>query len=239
MEFEPSQAPSIVGPLFTEGLLFDVPLFGPEKADAAALVKEALQMSAQYENLVIDEAALDVTAKLDLSGALTVADKLKALRLYSQEHLLRPKSRSRASNGKKESSKQADTEPKVQRERHEKFLSEKMDSLGLPSEGHAVLDHIMLLRAKEKYLFSAETNQRVVADDPWLQDAWGWVAGMSIPHAPDLVLCLQAVLGAEDAAADGGMMSHPLDVSYMGVYSIWMNDLGTCLADIIRIVCSS
>ena len=25
------------------------------------------------------------------------------------------------------------------------------------------------------------------------------------------------------------MMSHPLDVSYMGVYTIWMNDIGTCV----------
>ncbi|OIW33927.1 hypothetical protein CONLIGDRAFT_201545 [Coniochaeta ligniaria NRRL 30616] len=207
MEFEPSQAPGIVGPLFTESLLSDVPLFGPEKADVETLVKEALQLSAQYEDLVVDEAAAN-TPRLDLRGAVTVADKLKALRQYSQEHLSRPQSRGRGANGK-DSPKQADMEPKVQRERHERVLSEKMESLGLPSEGHEILDHIMLLRAKEKYLFGTETNQRVVADDPWLQDVWGWVAG------------------AEDAAADGGMMSHPLDVSYMGVYSIWMNDLGS------------
>lgn len=134
-------------------------------------------MSAEYKDLVVDEAAAKITEKLDLTNAVTVADKLKALRLYSLEHLARPKSRSREINGEK----QADTEPKVQRERHERSLSEKMESLGLPREGHAVLDHIMLLRAKEKYLFSTETNQRVVADDPWLQDVWGWVAGMLTP----------------------------------------------------------
>jgi hypothetical protein len=227
MEFEPSQAPGIVGPLFTESLLSDVPLFGPEKADVEALVKKALQLSAQYEDLVVDEAAAKIPAKLDLKGAVTIADKLKALRLYSQEHLSRPKSRSRDANGRKNSSKQDDIEPKVQRERHERFLSENLESLGLPREGHAILDHVMLLRAKEKYLFNTETNQRVVADDPWLQDVWGWVAGMAIPDSRILDVVLTGFLGAEDAAADGGMMSHPLDVSYMGVYSIWMNDLGT------------
>lgn len=25
---------------------------------------------------------------------------------------------------------------------------------------------------------------------------------------------------------DGGMMSHPLDLSYLGVYTIWTNTLG-------------
>jgi hypothetical protein len=33
-------------------------------------------------------------------------------------------------------------------------------------------------------------------------------------------------IGAEEAAADGGMISNPLDLGYMGVYTIWANDLG-------------
>lgn len=33
-------------------------------------------------------------------------------------------------------------------------------------------------------------------------------------------------LGAENAAVDDGMLSGPLDLSYMGVYTIWMNLLG-------------
>lgn len=32
--------------------------------------------------------------------------------------------------------------------------------------------------------------------------------------------------GAEEACEDGGMMSHPLDLSYLGVNTIWMNNLG-------------
>lgn len=225
MEFEPSQAPSILGPLFTEGLLSDVPLFGPEKADVHALVKEALHLSTQYGDLIVDEAATNIPAQLDLSGALTVADKIKALRQYQQDYLLRPKNLGGENNGKNDSTKQGNGEPLEQRERHETFLSDKMESLGLPSEGHAVLDHVMLLRAKEKYLFSTETNQKVVADDPWLQNVWGWVAGKS-PLTQDTFTKLTCCLGAEDAAADGGMMSHPLDLSYMGVYSVWLHSLG-------------
>jgi hypothetical protein len=178
----------MTGPLFTEGLLSDVPLFGPEKADVEALIQEALQMSAEYEDLVVDEATAEVTAKLDLTSAVTVAEKLQVLREYTQEHLSRPRSRSLEGNG----TKLGDSEPKVQRERHERFLSEKMESLGLSREGHAILDHIMLLRAKEKYLFNTEINQRVVADDRWLQDVWGWVAGMSRSGMGDSAFSLTA-----------------------------------------------
>ena len=32
--------------------------------------------------------------------------------------------------------------------------------------------------------------------------------------------------GAEEAMADGGMMSPPIDLAYMGVATIWNNDLG-------------
>lgn len=34
------------------------------------------------------------------------------------------------------------------------------------------------------------------------------------------------LLGAENAAVDDGMVSGTLDLSYMGVYTIWMNLLG-------------
>lgn len=37
--------------------------------------------------------------------------------------------------------------------------------------------------------------------------------------------------GAEEAAADGGMMSHPLDLGYMGVHTIWTNNLGESTMD--------
>lgn len=32
--------------------------------------------------------------------------------------------------------------------------------------------------------------------------------------------------GAQEAAANDGMVSGTLDLSYMGVYTIWMNSLG-------------
>jgi len=58
--------------------------------------------------------------------------------------------------------------------------------------------------------------------------------GMSGPGLLVMHLALEALgfcrltgsTGAEEAATDGGMMSHPLDLGYMGVYTIWTNNLG-------------
>lgn len=33
-------------------------------------------------------------------------------------------------------------------------------------------------------------------------------------------------LGAEEACEDSGMMSHPLDLGYLGVNTVWTNNLG-------------
>ncbi|KAK4237408.1 SEH-associated protein 4 [Achaetomium macrosporum] len=96
-----------------------------------------------------------------------------------------------------------------QLERHEKLLTETRNIAGLSSKERFAIDHTMLLRALEGYRFDFVKNQEIVADDPWLRDVWLWVAG------------------AEAAAADGGMMSHPLDLGYMGVHTIWTNNLGS------------
>lgn len=37
--------------------------------------------------------------------------------------------------------------------------------------------------------------------------------------------------GAEEACDDSGMMSHPLDLSYLGVNTIWTNNLGRIIAE--------
>ncbi|KAK0722884.1 hypothetical protein B0T26DRAFT_750228 [Lasiosphaeria miniovina] len=100
-------------------------------------------------------------------------------------------------------------DPPSQLERREQLLTEIVDMSLLSNQAQATIDHTMLLRAKEGYRFNCEKNQQIVADDPWVRDVWAWISG------------------AEEAASDGGMMSHPLDLSWMGVYTIWINDLGS------------
>lgn len=174
MEFEAPQAHSLLGPLFTERALSDVPLFGSERANVNALVEKTMSPSAHVEELLA-EAAAEGDNQLDISVKATpLADKLKALRLASNA----PSQIQGAASGVKgQSNPQLGGVPSSQLQRHEKLLSEAK-TVGHPSsKTQAVLDHIMLLRAKEGYLFNFEKNQKIAADDSWLRDVWAWVAG--------------------------------------------------------------
>lgn len=177
MEFDTSQSPDMLEPLVIENILSDIPLFGPEKAGVESLIKTALQVSTRDGSLVVDESRREA-ASLDLKGASTIAEKLRALKLYSREHIPQ-RAGTRDLETKKQPKASAEDGPPSPREDHERFLNDRMESLGLPSEAHAILDNIMLLRAKEMYLFNCVTNQKIVADDPCLQDVWAWVAGES------------------------------------------------------------
>lgn len=59
---------------------------------------------------------------------------------------------------------------------HENLLTTTLNTQGLPRKAQVILDHAMLLRSKEKYLFDYLANINITSDDPWLQDLWHWVA---------------------------------------------------------------
>ncbi|KAK4123697.1 hypothetical protein N657DRAFT_656062 [Parathielavia appendiculata] len=191
MNFELPQAHDVFGPLLTEQALSDIPLFGPRKGNVKNIVEKTLAKT-PTEELLITEVSAPRQRSASFDDASSIADKLKALRLASRQE-----------------NEQRDEALLSQLERHEKLLTSTRDVLGLSRKERFAVDHTMLLRAQEGYRFDFAKNQNIVADDPWLQDVWVWVAG------------------AEAAATDGGMMSHPLDIGYMGVHTVWTNDLGS------------
>lgn len=158
MNFEPSQANDIFGPLLIERALSDVPVFGPQKVDTKALVATTLAGAA--EERLVAEVSNGTTPSVLFETASSIAEKLKVLRLAS---------------------KQGKDEPEEallsQLERHEKLLTETKGMTGLSSKERFAVDHTMLLRAQEGYRFDFAKNQKIVADDPWLQDVWVWVDG--------------------------------------------------------------
>ncbi|KAK3333423.1 hypothetical protein B0T19DRAFT_418025 [Cercophora scortea] len=205
MEFEPSQARSLLAPLFTEQALSDTPLFGPDKRNLNDLVEKALTSNPDVGQVVQVEEAGDNNITLALPHLGSLADKVMSLRLASEETIHGHD----ALGAKNAATLQPGGEPLSQLERHERLLTATKNINRYSSKAQPIIDHLMLFRAKESYLFNYERNQEIVADDPWLRDVWTWVAG------------------AADAASDGGMMSHPLDIGYMGVYTIWANNLGS------------
>ncbi|KAH8879414.1 hypothetical protein GQ53DRAFT_834188 [Thozetella sp. PMI_491] len=196
IELELSQSVSLLGPLRTEEALSDLSLFGPGKLDVASLVENSLDM---FHMMHLNGSMQDESLPKTVSEAKSVAEKLIALRRHYE---------TLPSTDQELATLQAE-EPPSQRESHEKLLSNTFQIGSSSNKVQGILDHIMLLRAKERYLFDYTLNQEIVADDPWLRDVWAWVAG------------------AEEAAMEGGVMSHPLDLSYMGVYTVWTNNLGS------------
>lgn len=64
-------------------------------------------------------------------------------------------------------------------------------------------------RCQEGYLFDCHHNAKLVADDPTLVKLWLTIARL------------------DDLAADGGMVSESLDLSFLGVHAVWAGQLGS------------
>ncbi len=188
MQFEPAQAPGMLGPLLVENALSEIPIFGPDRADIVATAEAALRPESVSAAAVGLTNGIDTPLPDSFYAASTVSGKLRALRGYVREQLEKTDKidamSSRLTNlevgqsGAPEIALSSDG-PGSCREIHETLLSILGDSSGLPREAQNVVDHSMLLRARERYLFNAATNRNVVMDDPWAKFVWDWIAGWS------------------------------------------------------------
>ncbi|CAK7271614.1 hypothetical protein SEPCBS57363_004712 [Sporothrix epigloea] len=217
MQLETNQAAEVLYPVAFEEALADIPIFASDATDIA------IQKAQKDRAAQIDADARELAEKSKLPAeyfaADTIAKKLKILRAYEKKNLRSNTLQGRAGAGvsppgwtdladSTASLASLSGRPLTSQELHESLLTSTIARQGFPTEAQAVLDHVMLLRAKERYLFNCALNQEIVADDPWLQDVWGWVGA------------------AEAAASSGDMKAHFLDLSYLGVAGIWLEDLG-------------
>lgn len=190
MKFEPSQTAETLGPLFQENSLSDIPIFGPEKVDVGAIVSMAAEACNFEDDMLVDEVANDAALPKAFNEATTVAQKLKALRAYIWG-ALHPGVVD-TDNFRDTPAAMVDILIRLQddgpedpfrhssRSLHEALLRSTMETAGFPTAAQIVLDHVMLLRAKEKYLFDCSVNRAVVDDDAWLKGAWGWIEGEAL-----------------------------------------------------------
>ncbi|KAG6004753.1 hypothetical protein E4U21_000783 [Claviceps maximensis] len=220
MQFEPAQTPVVLGPLLFEKTLAAMPIFGSHKLPILDRLNDALRYSESTPITVkhVDETSQTLLQTLRSAG--TISQKLLSIRTYINNKQVNQQ----AKKGQ-ELQKVQEASPKhfinrlreislasnslgSCREFHEARLATLATAEGLSREVQSLIDHSMLLRAKEKYLFDAETNRNVLSDDPWRRFLWDWIAD------------------AELAADDGNLLLGDMDLSYLGVHSIWTNDLG-------------
>ncbi|KAI4601835.1 hypothetical protein KJ359_010700 [Pestalotiopsis sp. 9143b] len=216
MEFEQYQSPIMLGPLTVQQALSQVPIFGEHKTDINGLIQKALQPHYAFPQDYTEDAMIRAAQLPEsFSEQLSTAQKLQELRGFSRRASRKASETATGQSLLSSEDKQSADDPSVgrndppsNRQLHEKLLSQNIESCGMPKEAQILLDHILLLRANNRYLFDPATNRDVVSDDPWLRDLWDWIGG------------------AEKDAAEGGMTAMGLDLSYMGARTIWANDLG-------------
>lgn len=185
MQFEPSQASEMLGPLLIERALSDVPLFGPESANIRINAEEALRTHHSPSLTVDNTGASDIPLPESYHRASLVAPKLRALRAFARNEL----KSAMPANGVKPrigDIRALQTGTSVMslasdslgscREIHDALLACLPEADGLPRDAQCVIDNSILLRAKEKYLFDAVANRDIVADDPWVVYVWDWIA---------------------------------------------------------------
>ncbi|GJN77501.1 WD repeat-containing protein [Purpureocillium lilacinum] len=217
MQFEPSQTVEMLGTFLAEQTLSEVPIFGPDSSNVEERLVAALRNSSVTSTKAEQLNKITTPLPEAFNQATSVAQKLRILRAYvrqeseSAHHAEDGTSRNgdtnHLGNGPNEISLASNSLGSC-REIHEGLLTTLVAAKGLPRQALCVVDHIMPLRAKEKYLFDAAENRSVIGDDPWKRFIWDWIAD------------------AEDAADDGGMLLGNMDLSFLGVHAIWTNDLG-------------
>jgi hypothetical protein len=172
----------MLAPLLVEKELSEVPIFGPEKIDLDAIIDDVTQTPVPTSGLVEDKSASDIPLPKSFIKATNTAEQMRALRSYVKDI----STAKRSSNGTTtvddvakatdDLSISAEGPPSC-RELHEDLLQSLVEAQGLPRDAQVVFDHVMLLRAKEKYLLDAAINHSVVGDDAWLRYIWDWIAG--------------------------------------------------------------
>lgn len=179
-----------------ENALSDIPIFGPDRVDVDAVADTTVQEYNPVGELLTDEIASSTLLPDSFMMARTLAERLKALRKYiwginrpdidedDFEKVDHPTMLSRLqADGPQETSQHSS------RSLHEALIKSTMETAGFPKPAQVILDHIMLFRAQEKYLFDCRVNRAVIDDDPWLKTVWGWVGGIIILRS--LHICLR------------------------------------------------
>ncbi|RDA84514.1 hypothetical protein CP532_1504 [Ophiocordyceps camponoti-leonardi (nom. inval.)] len=204
MRFEPSQTVEMLGTFLAEQALSEVPIFGSDKCRIEERLQGALKNTSTVSTVVehVDENPTPLPDSFH--KATSTASKLRSLRAYVRDDNGSTQTEDDDANDMSLASNSLTS----CREVHEGLLSSLATAKGLPREAQSVVDHVMLSRAKEKYLFDAAVNREVVSDDPWKRFLWDWIAD------------------AERAAEGGGMLMGNIDLGFLGAHAIWTNDLG-------------
>ncbi|KAH7329165.1 hypothetical protein B0I35DRAFT_345500 [Stachybotrys elegans] len=220
MKFEAPQSAEILAPLLVEQALSQMPIFGNGNGDIDSALSKLLKLNTPAAAKVEHVGAADTALPASFYQSSTIARKLKILRAFVNSEFDSTESInenlmdsidgdfSALSLAGRNNISLASNNLGSCQDFHEALLSTLTTADDLPPDAHCVIDHAMIYRAKERYLLDPATNRNVTSDDVWTRFIWDWITD------------------ADAAAKDGGMVTLNADLSFLGVHSIWMTDLG-------------
>ncbi|KAM3454492.1 hypothetical protein MY3296_002949 [Beauveria thailandica] len=207
MQFDPKQGMEVLAATLVDQALHDVPIFGPDKVAVKEGINAALKKQETSSAVVERVHDIDMPLPVSFYASKTIAGKLRCVRNFIKDLEAKNPATAGRSRVPNELSLATNSVESC-REFHEALLAATVKTSGLPTEAQSAVDHAMLFRAKEKYLFDPTVNRQIVSDDPWKRYVWDWIAD------------------AELAAYDSSLVLSGTDISYLGVHAIWTNDLG-------------
>ncbi|KAI1281364.1 hypothetical protein F5Y07DRAFT_354486 [Xylaria sp. FL0933] len=208
MQFDATQYPEVMGSLLIDESLKHTPLFGSDRESIATIVSQVLESLPPETDIILDFEAKDSLPQSFIEAS-TTAGKILALRKYAQmSHQSQETSRIEGLDKSPTDAAVNGTALISNRQAHENLLTTTINTKGFEKAAQVILDHVMLLRSQEKYLFDYAANIDITSDDPWLKELWLWVGR------------------ASHAAYDDAMVAEGIDYSFLGVVPIWNRKLG-------------
>jgi hypothetical protein len=161
---------AVLGPLYANEAKANIPIFGSGSKEAKAALNSTIKQFLQSDvNPVVDLLSKTIQTPGGLGVAAgSISEDLEKLQMEASSE-----------NGQVQ--RVRPDVPKITSSR-EKHDASHYTMRGKPEEPKTdKLDHVMLQRALDGYLFNCKLNQTLIKDDPWLRNVWEWMEGKSSP----------------------------------------------------------
>ena len=170
---DPSERDEVLGPLYATEAKDGMPIFGAEKFTSKntklflnSVVKQALQSDTDPIVNLFASASSKMNQTPHKASQVDVSPNEDAQKVQLE---------ARQDKGRDLRADSSTSKTISSRELHDKS---HYSTRGASEEARTeLLDHVMLRRAIEGYLFNCKLNKAIAMDDLWLRDVWVWIEG--------------------------------------------------------------
>jgi hypothetical protein len=177
---DPSERDVILGPLYATEAKDEIPVFGPDNfksKNARLLLNSKVKLALQSDTNPVANLLVSTQPEIISQSAGPPSKDLEKLHLRKddEEEIVLTTAKKIPSS----------------RELHDESHYTSRGVSASSESKKDMLDHVMLQRAMDGYLFNCKLNRTIVNDDEWLQNVWEWIEGES--HVPCIDICADVI----------------------------------------------